>query len=235
MYSKDAGARKLVTVFETCGIHVVHSAEIHQVPALLKRDRPDALLCYRVLPTDIRLVRELLKPIGLTTPLFAVYSRASAVDRINTLRLGAKRVYIEPFPVSRLVQDVGLLSYEIPEVESIRIGHFSLDVAAVSAMYKDSPLSLTKKQFRALTLFLERANTVVTKVQLWERVWGLEEYPKSNCVEALVSRLRASLPKEVIIEQVYGVGYRMRVTTTVQLSAQRAVQPLAKSVSFASA
>lgn len=223
IYSQEPLARSLRNVLETCGMHVVSIDKVHQVPALIKRDRPDVLVCYRVAPQDIRLVRELLKPVTTSLPIFTVYSRASAIDRLNTLRSGIRRVYLEPFPITRLVHDIGALAYEVPDSEELRVGKFSLDSSSVSAHYAGQPLRLTKKQFSLLTLLLERPNRVVTKVQIWERVWGLEDYPRTNCVEALISRLRRVLPVGEKIEQVYGVGYRFRPTVFNSLSPLQAV------------
>ena len=74
-------------------------------------------------------------------------------------------------------------------------------------------INLTKTEFRLLCEFADHANSVLSRDQLLERVWGYEYLGDSRLVDAHVRRLRVKIedhpddPKLIVTAR--GVGYRL--------------------------
>lgn len=199
----------MVDFLESAGLHITQCRDYRHIRYFIERDEPTAVLIYQV-GSDLGFV---LDEINAQLPCCVVLEEGTALDRVNVLRQGCRSVHIQPFSFSRLLYDLATIEGERSTRGWQHVGKFSLDAAAQAVMYAGKPLSLTRKQVLLLRFFLSRTNQVVSRVQIWEYVWGLDEYPKSNSVDALVCRLRAALPPDAAycIEQIYGVGYRFRL------------------------
>ena len=65
-----------------------------------------------------------------------------------------------------------------------------------------------------LEYFLQNPQQVLSKEQIFERVWGLDSEVESNNLEVYVSFVRRkikAIESKVVIKAVRGVGYRMEV------------------------
>jgi DNA-binding response OmpR family regulator len=73
-------------------------------------------------------------------------------------------------------------------------------------------VEMTRKEFALLRFLASREDTVVTRDELLNRVWGVGSYPLTRTVDNHVSSLRAKLEADpgrpVHIQTVHGVGYK---------------------------
>ena len=200
----------LIKVLAGCGMQSSVCRDVSHLSAHLKRDRPDLILCYQLGPDSLAKVRIIKEEYSAVLPLFVMSETGSALDRVVALQSGITNFYLQPFSYTRLVYDLGSVQYTIQKTNLKSFGPFTIDLANQSVTYRGTMLLLSKKQFCLLNLLLSRCNHVVSRVQIWESVWGLEQYPLANSVDALVCRVRQRIPKNAPckIEQVYGIGYR---------------------------
>lgn len=73
-------------------------------------------------------------------------------------------------------------------------------------------VSLVKKEFLLLELFMNNPDKVLSKEQIYDRVWGMDNDVQSNNLEAYLSFVRRKLTaigSSVSIKAVRGIGYRM--------------------------
>lgn len=199
----------VVTLLEQSGFHVTLCTNPALITYLIERDQPTVILAYKASPALLGV----LHPLAERFPLFAVLAIVSVLDRVRLQQLGWRGVYLEPLRYTRLIYDLATAGCEYSPTFT-RYGRFLVDSGSQVIRYGGKELSLTKKQFILLRYLLSRVNQVVSRIQIWENVWGLEDLPQSNCIDSLISRLRASLPPEAAccIEQIYGIGYRFRLT-----------------------
>ena len=145
--------------------------------------------------------------------LFVVLPREVAVLEDGSLTITPHTTYFEPFLYSRLLADVCLAAYQQREVSQPRCStnNFTLDLLSRTAYFKQKVLHLTRTEFDLLALLVRKQGIVLTRTQIWEAVWGYDEYPLANTVDVHVSRLRRKLPQEggELIQTVYGIGYRL--------------------------
>jgi DNA-binding response OmpR family regulator len=136
----------------------------------------------------------------------------SSLDRAAFLGLGVKRYYIQPFYHSHLIGEVVSHSSRMkdPRIPAVLTQQFTLDLVGREAKYKEKALTLTKTEFDLLAALIRRRGSVLTRLQLWEEVWGYESYPLANTIDVHMNRLRRKLPAEAArqIRTIYGVGYQ---------------------------
>ena len=71
---------------------------------------------------------------------------------------------------------------------------------------------MTRKEFDLLRFLASREDTVVTREELLNKVWGFDNYPVTRTVDNHVASMRAKLEADparpVYIQTVHGVGYK---------------------------
>ena len=74
----------------------------------------------------------------------------------------------------------------------------------------DKKLNLQGKQFDILEYLLNYKNTIITKNQIFDKIWGFDSETTTNVVEVYASTLRKELKKvgyEKYLKTVRNVGY----------------------------
>jgi len=140
----------------------------------------------------------------------------SAIERARILQTGMDLCYIQPFYHSQLLAEICLHGYRVEEEASspdFETQRFSLNPLMRTVAFDGDPISgLTRTEFDLLTTLLKRKGLVVSRLSLWEEVWGYQDYPITNTLDVHLNRLRKKLPTEAgnLIQTIYGVGYKMQ-------------------------
>ncbi len=149
-------------------------------------------------------------------PIVMLTARAEDVDKIVGLELGADDYVTKPFNPRELVARVKAVLRRYRKGDSVEkpivIGNLTVDPARRQAYVAGRPLELRRKEFDLLLAFARNKGLVLTREQLLDRVWGYDFYGSTRTVDVHVARLRDKLAgSDVVIETVYGVGYRLAV------------------------
>ena len=78
------------------------------------------------------------------------------------------------------------------------------------AYIKDKEIVLQGKQFDFLEYLINSKNTIITKEQIFDKIWGFDSDTSTNVVEVYASGLRKELKKygyDKYIKTLRGVGY----------------------------
>jgi DNA-binding response OmpR family regulator len=87
-----------------------------------------------------------------------------------------------------------------------------IDLRGYSVVLNNEPILLPAKEFELLNYLATNAGQVFTKEQLFNNVWGFDEYGDINTVTVHIRRLREKIeadpsnPKYIVT--VWGVGYK---------------------------
>lgn len=150
---------------------------------------------------------------GCRSPFIVLSERQSGLDRARALELGVDHYLIAPYSYTELIRTICLSEYkkQLQERSSIKTEHFELDVLSRMVFCGGQRLSLTKTEFELLSLLVRRRGTVLSRVQIWEEIWGYQDYALGNTIDVHMNRLRKKLPpaQRDLIITVYGIGYRM--------------------------
>ncbi|MEI8167793.1 MAG: winged helix-turn-helix domain-containing protein, partial [Chloroflexales bacterium] len=97
--------------------------------------------------------------------------------------------------------------------ELLRVGPVLMDVAAREVRVGAQRVELTTKEFEVLELFLRHARQVLSREQVYERIWGYDFGAESNVLEVYVRALRLKLEAAGaarLLQTIRGVGYVFR-------------------------
>jgi hypothetical protein len=88
-----------------------------------------------------------------------------------------------------------------------------LDLTSHELVLDGARTQLTPLEFEFMRFLVARPGEAVSRAQLMESVWRYDFTGESNVVETLVAGLRRKLKADSrLIETVWGVGYRLRLT-----------------------
>jgi DNA-binding response OmpR family regulator len=149
-------------------------------------------------------------------PIIMLTARSDDVDKIVGLELGADDYLTKPFNPRELVARVKavLRRYEKSAISTqpIHLGQVTIDPQRREVRVGGRPLDLRTKEFDLLWALAEHRGIVLSRNQLLDLVWGYDYYGETRTVDVHVARLRDKLEgSDVVIETVWGVGYKLVV------------------------
>lgn len=145
----------------------------------------------------------------LEIPVIFLTARASVADRVKGLRMGADDYLTKPFEIIELLARVESVLRRYHKTEQILTeGDLVIDTASRMVTRNGEPVSLTKKEFDLLLLFVRNKNIALYRETIYERIWGGEYMGDSRTVDLHVQRMRKKAGLEEQIQTVYKIGYR---------------------------
>ncbi len=159
-----------------------------------------------------------LREAGDRTPVLMLTARDAVDDRVAGLDAGADDYLVKPFALKELKARLRALlrRAETPgegEDERLRFADLSLDRGAWEAHRGSRRLELSRTEFQLLVLFLEHPRQVLTRSQIFERVWGYDFGSSSNSLGVYMGYLRRKTELDGeprLLHTVRGVGYVLR-------------------------
>lgn len=89
-----------------------------------------------------------------------------------------------------------------------------LDPALAQVTYNQDPIALRPKEYSLLELFLRPPQRILSRSNIIDHLWSMEETPVEGSVTNLIKDLRQRLKSSGMaidmIETVYGLGYRLK-------------------------
>ena len=177
----------------------------------LEKEIYDLILLDVMLPgMDGFELMEYVREIG--TPVVFLTAKSSVNDKVKGLKLGAEDYIVKPFEMLEVLARIeGILRRHgkletLIQLEDIKINTLSMTVAK-----GEEEISLTKKEYDLLLLFVRNPGIVLYKSTIYERVWGGNYPEKTRTVELHIQRLRKKLSWNEKIKLVHGIGYRLEV------------------------
>jgi two-component system response regulator MprA len=157
-----------------------------------------------------------MRDTGDRTPVLMLTARDQVGDRVAGLEAGADDYLSKPFALEELLARVRALlrrSGWSGEDEVLRFDDLELDPLSHEVRRGERLMDLTRTEFLLLELFLHHPRQVLTRGQIFDRVWGYDFGPASNSLEVYVGYLRrkteaAGEPR--LLHTVRGVGYVLR-------------------------
>ena len=161
-----------------------------------------------------------LRDAGDFTPVLMLTARDRTADRVRGLEAGADDYLIKPFELDELLARVRSLlrrrdweQQQAPEPrERVRIGETEIDFSTRVTTRGEHEIKLTALEYDLLRYFADNPGRVLSRQELQEKVWKLDNYPNSRMVDNFILRLRKHLepdPKQPrYFVAVRGAGYK---------------------------
>ncbi|WP_019557292.1 response regulator transcription factor [Thiomicrorhabdus arctica] len=155
-----------------------------------------------------------------TTPILMLTARSDEIDRVLGLELGADDYLGKPFGLAELKARIKALlrrsqiqKHPTKKNELIQVEGLTINSIKHQAHLHTINLTLTSKEFELLKLFATYPNQVFSRMDLLEKVWGIDHDGYEHTVNSHLNRLRKKLETDPahpkILETVWGVGYKL--------------------------
>ena len=142
-------------------------------------------------------------------PILILTARGGWRDKVEGLNAGADDFVVKPVRFEELLARIHAMCRRLDgrAATALTAGGLSLDPVSKVVTLDGIQLSISRKEFSLLHLFLRRPGHIHSQADLVEQIYSLESERDHNAVEAHVSRLRRKVGKERI-QTVRGIGYR---------------------------
>jgi DNA-binding response OmpR family regulator len=214
----DAAIRRTVTVgLELEGFDVVCASGGRAALEAVKTVAPAVMLLDLTMPDlDGLDVLRRLRAAGDDLPVCILSARDQVSDRVRGLEAGADDYVVKPFALEEVSARLHALLRRRPLAESERVvaGDIELDPAGFTARRAGRDLTLTRREFELLALFVRHPGEVLDRRRLHEEVWGYTFDPGTNVTDVFVGYLRRKLEvagEPRLLHTVRGVGFVLRV------------------------
>ncbi|MGK7928360.1 MAG: response regulator transcription factor [Spirulina sp.] len=151
-----------------------------------------------------------------TPPVLFLTAKDTVDARVMGLDAGADDYLVKPFELRELLARVRALLRRATRLELAARGHLKIadlefDPKNQMAYRGDRAISLSEKEAKLLSYFMQNAGQLLTHQQIFQALWRGEEQPNSNVLAALVRLLRRKIESKgemPLIHTIYGKGYR---------------------------
>lgn len=148
------------------------------------------------------------------TPVLILTARDQVMDKVMGLDFGADDYMTKPFAIEELLARIRTLLKRVPEQHEEEmerhVGKLSILMAKHAVSYDGNAVELTRKEYDLLLYLVENKNTVLTREQILDAVWGYDFYGDTNVVDVYIRYLRSKIDDKFgvkLIVTLRGTGY----------------------------
>lgn len=153
-----------------------------------------------------------LRAAGNQALIIIVSAYGRVEDRVRGLDLGADDYLVKNFSVSEFVARIrALMRRKLDKKHNVlACGPLVMNLEKKSVQLRQKPLTLSKREFQMLFVFLSNKNSVVSRTDLSEKVWGDVLEMRSNVVDVHIRSIRKKLGQDSeMLHTVRGHGYML--------------------------
>lgn len=184
---------------------------------LIFSELPDLIILDVMLPDidGLSICRQ-IREAEMQTPILMLTAKDAIPDRVAGLEAGADDYLVKPFAFEELLARLRALGRRKAPIETespLNFANLTLNPATRMAARGERNIELTAKEYDLLELFMRHPNQVLTRDQIYERIWGYDFGGESNIIEVYIRYLRSKLEQggePRLLHTVRGVGYALR-------------------------
>lgn len=149
-----------------------------------------------------------LRALGSNTPVMILTARDSVEDRVTGLDASADDYLVKPFVMDELLARVRALARRkaAKTQDVIRYRDIEIEPTGFVVRKAGEAIDFTPKLFNLLLTLVVGSGRVLTRDELYERLYGWSGEAESNTLDVYISQIRRKLGSD-FIKTVRGVGY----------------------------
>lgn len=181
------------------GYSIIKATNGKEAIELIENHSPDLIILDWMMPkmSGIDVCRTLRsRSETKQIPIIILSARSEDSDKSLGLDTGADDYISKPFSPKELISRVkALLRRARPALVNDILQHndLTLSLSEMKVTYKNNNVKLGPKEFKLLTLLMERPGHIFSRGKLLDIVWGHGVYVEERTVDVHMSRLRKAL------------------------------------------
>lgn len=209
-------ARALLEALRRRDVLADHVRTIADADAMARVGTYDVLVLDRRLPDGegldlVATLRQRKYPV----PILVLTALGGIDHRVDGLDSGADDYLAKPFAIEELLARLRALQRRGPAISDkyLIFGNLSVDPRSNEISIEGSVIEFPRREYLVLEALMRRPNRIVTRSNLIEAVYALEDEIGSNALDAHISRIRKKLVQAgaaAEIRAVRNIGYLIR-------------------------
>lgn len=153
---------------------------------------------------------------GLQTPVLILTAKDGLEDKVTGFQKGADDYLTKPFYREELTMRIKALlkrSLGLFDERYLDYQELQLNLLTNEVTYKEEILPIQGREFELLVYFLQNQDIILTKEQIFDRIWGFDSDTTITVVEVYMSHLRKHLKGtgvEKKLKTLRNVGYILK-------------------------
>jgi two-component system copper resistance phosphate regulon response regulator CusR len=154
---------------------------------------------------------------GIQTPILMWTALSTTDDKIEGFDAGADDYLAKPFDFKEFLARVKALikrsNQTMIEAQVLKFADLELDLSSKIVSRSGQKINLTAKEFQLMEYFLRNQEKVISKAEIAENIWEVEDENSSNLIEVYVNYLRKKVDRgfsSKLIHTQFGMGYILR-------------------------
>jgi two-component system OmpR family response regulator len=175
----------------------------------------DLITLDRMLPeVDGLAIVTTMRALGISTPILMISALSDVDERVRGLRAGGDDYLSKPFASDEMAARVEvLLRRSNPGTQAetmLRVADLELNLISREASRAGQPLNLLPTEYKLLEFMMRNNGQIITRMMIFEEVWGYHFDPGTNLIDVHIGRLRKKIDPPTLtplIRTVRGSGY----------------------------
>lgn len=154
---------------------------------------------------------------SVDVPILFLTAKSKSIDKVVGFEIGADDYITKPFDDNELASRVKAHIRRQKRASgntagsgaSVRYDGIEINKNSYEVFLEGKKVDLSTREFQILAFLMNNPNIVLTREQIYNNVWGYEDFGDINTVTVHIKKLREKIDKnDRFIKTVWGAGYK---------------------------
>lgn len=156
---------------------------------------------------------------NIDSKIIMLTAKSELDDKLSGLTNGADDYITKPFHIEEVIARVNIQlrknnSKKIDDYIEVGNLRLNLKASSIECIDTNESIEIGCKEFQLLEYLMRNKDIVISKEQIYNRIWGIDNEIESNNLEAYLSFIRKKIKvigSNVSIKALRGLGYKLEV------------------------
>lgn len=156
-----------------------------------------------------------LRAHGIDTPVLIMTAKEGIDDKTHGFEIGADDYLTKPFYLEELQMRIKSLLKRAGKIDekNLKYADIEVNLQSQTVLFKNEATNILGKEYELLVYFIQNQGVILTKEQIFDRLWGFDSDTTITVVEVYMSKLRKNLKGSHLTENlttIRNVGYILK-------------------------